>query len=638
MTLLEVSNLVVDIPTEDGTVHAVQDVSFDVREGEFFGIVGESGSGKSVMVQSIMGLVAGAETGGTAVFRGRDLLSLDDRAMRSVRGREIGMVFQDPLSSLHPQYTVGWQIVEQIRAHERVSAEAAKARAIELLEQVRIPDAAARFDAYPHQFSGGMRQRVMIAMALSLRPSLIIADEPTTALDSTVQAQILDLLDEMRRETGATIIMISHDLGVLARVADRVMVMYAGRRMELGESANVLGAPAHPYTAGLLRSSSFHREPGTPLVPIGGRPPSLLAPPAGCAFAARCPDAMSLCAERPPVRQYDDGTEVACWLEGEPSDPEPPSMPEAVEARSDDPEADAAIVRVEGLQVAFPQRRGPARIVLDGIDLEVRRGETLGLVGESGCGKTTLARTIAGLVAPTAGRVAFDGHELSSLDRREWRELRRRVQLVFQDPFGSLNPRRRVGSIIGDPFRIHRTASGAARRTEVQRLMELVGLNPEHYNRFPSQFSGGQRQRIGIARAIALNPELVILDEPVSALDVSIQAQVLNLLDELQRTLGLTYLFISHDLSVVRHVCDRIAVMEGGRIVELGDADALYRDPQQPFTRKLLAAAAPEIVHVATSRRLVRPGRPREAGPAPVRGLAAEASARRIDAAERSRA
>ncbi|MFE6966597.1 dipeptide ABC transporter ATP-binding protein [Agromyces sp. NPDC057679] len=618
MALLEVSNLVVDIPTEDGTVHAVQDVSFAVHEGEFFGIVGESGSGKSVMVQSIMGLVAGARTSGTVDFRGRDLLALDGEAMRSVRGREIGMIFQDPLSSLHPQYTVGWQIVEQIRAHEKISHQAAKARAIELLERVRIPDAAARFDAYPHQFSGGMRQRVMIAMALSLGPALIIADEPTTALDSTVQAQILDLLDEMRREFGATVVMISHDLGVLARVADRVMVMYAGRRMELGTSASVLGSPAHPYTAGLLRSSSFNREPGTPLVPIGGRPPSLLAPPAGCAFAARCPDAMSICSERPPLRRYDDGTEVACWLEGEPGEPPAPEPPPAVEARSDDPAADASIVRVESLQLAFPQRRAPARVVLDDITLEVRRGETLGLVGESGCGKTTLARAIAGLVAPTSGSVTFDGHELSTLGRREWRSLRRRVQVVFQDPFGSLNPRRRVGSIIGDPFRIHGLASGVERRAEVQELMELVGLNPEHYNRFPSQFSGGQRQRIGIARAIALKPELVILDEPVSALDVSIQAQVLNLLDELQRTLGLTYLFISHDLSVVRHVCDRIAVMEGGRIIELDDADRLYRDPQQPFTKRLLAAAAPEIPHTPARRKLVRAARPREAGPAPV--------------------
>ncbi len=601
MSILEVSGLVVDIPTEDGDVHAVQDVSFDVREGEFFGIVGESGSGKSVLVQSVMGLIPQAKTSGTVRFQGTDLLALDADGLRRKRGREISMIFQDPLSSLHPQYTVGWQIVEQIRAHERVSKEAAKARAIELLEKVRIPDAAARFDAYPHQFSGGMRQRVMIAMSLSLGPAMIIADEPTTALDSTVQAQILDLLAEMRADLGATVLMISHDLGVLARVADRVMVMYGGRRMEIGESGNVLGSPAHPYTAGLLRSSSFNSAPGTPLVPIPGRTPSLLAPPVGCVFQSRCPDASEICGSRPPVRRYDDGTEALCWLETAPSEPEAPEpgLPE-LQPREDD-----TIVEVDDLSLAFPQRRAAPKTVLDGISLAVRRGETLGLVGESGCGKTTLARAIAGLIRQTSGTVRFDGTDTARLSAEEWRAQRRRVQVVFQDPFGSLNPKRRVGSIIGDPFRIHRVASGAERQRRVQELMELVGLNPEHYNRFPSQFSGGQRQRIGIARAIALRPELVILDEPVSALDVSIQAQVLNLLDELQRELGLTYLFISHDLAVVRHVCDRIAVMEGGRIIELGDAEEISRNPKQPFTRKLLSAAAPEIPRIRSERELV---------------------------------
>lgn len=525
MSILEVRDLVVDIPTEDGPVHAVKNVSFDVREGEFFGIVGESGSGKSVLVQSAMGLIPAARTAGEVTFRGQNLLELSGEQLRRKRGREISMIFQDPLSSLHPQYTIGWQIVEQIRAHERVSKQAAKARAVQLLEKVHIPDAASRFDAYPHQFSGGMRQRVMIAMSLSLGPSLIIADEPTTALDSTVQAQILDLLAEMRQDVGATVLMISHDLGVMASVADRVMVMYQGERVEMGDSAEIFANPQDPYTARLIESSSFSKGSRTALT---GR---------------------------------------------------------AAESRMDN------IVEVEGISLSFKQKRGQERTVLDDISLEVRRGETLGLVGESGCGKTTLARTIAGLIPPSNGRVTFDGRDISEITGRAWREQRKKVQVVFQDPFGSLNPKRRVGSIVGDPFRIHGVASGRDRQRRVQGLLERVGLDPEHYNRFPSQFSGGQRQRIGIARAIALNPELVILDEPVSALDVTVQAQVLGLLDELQRDLGLTYLFISHDLAVVRHMCDRIAVMEGGRIIELGDPESMYTSPQQPFTKKLLAAA-----------------------------------------------
>ena len=544
MSILEVRDLVVDIPTEDGPVHAVKNVSFDVQEGEFFGIVGESGSGKSVLVQSAMGLIPAAKTSGEVRFRGENLLTLGAEQLRRKRGKEISMVFQDPLSSLHPQYTIGWQIVEQIQAHEKVSKQAAKARAIELLNKVHIPDAATRFDAYPHQFSGGMRQRVMIAMSLSLGPALIIADEPTTALDSTVQAQILDLLAEMQRDMGATVLMISHDLGVMASVADRVMVMYQGNQMEIGESAELFSNPQDPYTVSLIESSSFSK---------GTR---------GAQAAREAAAAEDPVVDHAAVRQPAEH-----------------------------------IVEVRDISLSFKQKRGQERTVLDNISLEVKRGETLGLVGESGCGKTTLARTIAGLILPSSGEVIFDGRDISEVKGKAWREQRKKVQVVFQDPFGSLNPKRRVGSIIGDPFRIHGVASGKDRQRRVQELLEQVGLNPEHYNRFPSQFSGGQRQRIGIARAIALKPELVILDEPVSALDVTVQAQVLSLLDDLQRDLGLTYLFISHDLAVVRHMCDRIAVMEGGRIIELGDPESMYTNPQQPFTKKLLAAAYLDLPH-----------------------------------------
>lgn len=603
MPVLDVRHLNVRIPTEDGVIHAVRDVSFSVEAGDFFGVVGESGSGKSVMVQAIMGLVPGAEITGEAYFNGRDLLLMKPEELRQIRGKSISMIFQDPLSSLHPQFTIGWQITEQIHTHSRVSRADAKARAIEILGKVGIPDPAVRFDAYPHQFSGGMRQRVMIAMALVLNPALIIADEPTTALDSTVQAQILELLHEMQEEFDATILMITHDLSVLARVANRMMVMYAGHRLEMGPAAEVFAAPAHPYSAGLLRSSPANSRPGVALVPIAGRPPSLLDPVQGCVFAPRCPDVMSQCwSERPPLRQYDNGLEASCWLTEAPS--EPVATDDALDLPDDLPieslrptttEIATPIVQATGIELSFRNKRKRTLVqVLDGIDLTMYRGETLGLVGESGCGKSTLARVIAGLIPASAGTVVLAGHDLSAVNHEQWRQLRTEVQLVFQDPFGSLNPRRRVGSIIGDPFRIHKISSGAKRKASVQQLMELVGLNPEHFNRFPSQFSGGQRQRIGIARALALNPSIIIFDEPVSALDVSIQAQVLNLMSSLQEEFNLTYLFISHDLAVVRHVCDRIAVMDHGRIVELASAEELYAHPQHEFTKQLLAASAPQ--------------------------------------------
>ncbi|WP_111719494.1 ABC transporter ATP-binding protein [Homoserinimonas sp. OAct 916] len=602
MSVLDVRHLNVRIPTEDGVIHAVRDVSFSVDSGDFFGIVGESGSGKSVLVQAIMGLIPGARITGEVWFDGHDLLTMKPDALRKIRGRAISMIFQDPLSSLHPQFTIGWQIVEQIRTHRKVSRAEARRMTVEILGKVGIPDPDTRFSAYPHQFSGGMRQRVMIAMALVLNPALIIADEPTTALDSTVQAQILDLLHEMREEFDATILMITHDLTVLARVADNMMVMYAGHKLEAGPARELFARPAHPYTSGLLRSSPGNYEPGTPLVPIPGKPPSLLNPVTGCVFAPRCPDAMSKCwSETPPLRTYSNGLETSCWLTEAPSEPEASEEMQDVSTlpitvlNPNTTELATPIVQINDLELSFRSKRGRTSVdVLRGIDLAIFRGETLGLVGESGCGKSTLARVIAGLIPATGGKVHLAGHDLSTVNHEQWRSLRREVQLVFQDPYGSLNPRRRVGSIIGDPFRIHRISSGEKRKKSVQQLMELVGLNPEHYNRFPSQFSGGQRQRIGIARALALNPSIIIYDEPVSALDVSIQAQVLNLMSSLQKEFNLTYLFISHDLAVVRHVCDRIAVMDKGKIVELAATEQLYADPQHDFTKVLLEASAPE--------------------------------------------
>ena len=596
MTVLSVRNLNIDIPTGDGHVHAARDVSFDVAAEELFGIAGESGSGKSVLSQAIMGLLPGAYISGEILFEGRNLLALSPREMQRLRGNRIAMISQDPLSSLHPFYTIGAQITEAIRTHRKISQDAALQEAIEVLGRVGIHDPDKRVHDYPHQFSGGMRQRVMIAMAIVLRPALLIADEPTTALDVTVQAQIINLLNEMRRELGTAVIMVTHDLELLSSIADHAMVMYAGNRMEFGPGEAVLSAPAHPYTLGLLRSSPNHETRGA-LPSIPGQPPSLLIEQTACAFAPRCSAAMEICRrERPPLREFIDGTQSLCWLDGKAADtaaalPAAPAEPEAIIQKDD------IVVSVSDVRLTYGSRsifgKSPGVEVLKGVSLELPRGTTLGIVGESGCGKSTLARIIAGLLPPTSGDVSIEGQSIIDLDRASWVEMRKRVQMVFQDPFGSLNPRRRVGSIIGDPFRIQNVAHGTERKNKVRELMEIVGLNPEHFNRFPSEFSGGQRQRIGIARALALNPSIIIFDEPVSALDVSIQAQILNLISKLQRELGLSYLFISHDLAVVRHVSSEIIVMKAGQVVERGATETLYHNPQHPYTRELLAAADP---------------------------------------------
>ncbi|KAA8831074.1 dipeptide ABC transporter ATP-binding protein [Bifidobacterium tissieri] len=609
MPILQVHDVSVDLPTEDGVVHAVQHVSFDVDKGEVFGIVGESGSGKSVLTQAITGLMPGAEVSGTAVFDGKDLLTATPKELRSMRGNRIGMIFQDPLSSLHPYFTIGSQIVEVIRTHEpHTSRDDAKARAIDMLEMVGIKNAGKRFNDYPHQFSGGMRQRVMIAMALVLRPEMIIADEPTTALDVTIQKQVLDVLRDMSDRLGTTVIMISHDLTLLGSFADRAMVMYAGHQLETGPVSALFSRPAHPYTMGLLHSSPDAESDDGRLTPIEGRMPSLLDVPVGCVFAPRCPDATERCfGHTPPRVTLSDGVTVSCWLKTDPTPAEAkPEIDEFVLQRARDRaeentveewpiDKDAPIVVAKDLHLTYGAGTRKAVEVLKGIDLTVNRGDSVGLVGESGCGKTTLARVIAGLLPATSGTVTLLGKDNGMVSRAEWREQRRHVQLVFQDPYGSLNPRRRIGSIIGEPLRIQHHWKGERLKSRVQELMELVGLNPEHYNRYPGEFSGGQRQRIGIARALALDPELVIFDEPVSALDVSIQAQILNLIQDLQDAFGYTYLFISHDLAVVRHVCSRVVVIENGRIVEHGRTQDIYDRPQAAFTKRLLTASVRDI-------------------------------------------
>jgi peptide/nickel transport system ATP-binding protein len=602
--LLDVQDLHVRFDTADGTLHAVRGASFSVGKGQTLGIVGESGSGKSVTAQALLGLVPGADVTGRAWFEGRDLLAMSGPQLREIRGQRISMVFQDPLTSLHPLYRLGWQLTEAMRAHGTVSRPAASRRAIELLGMVGIPRPAERLDDYPHQFSGGMRQRVMIAMALALDPALIIADEPTTALDATVQAQVLELLVRLQGELGTALVLITHDLGVVADLADQVMVMYSGRPVERADRRAAYYEAHHPYTRGLLESIPVAGDTGR-LRPIPGQPPSMLAEPPGCAFRPRCRFALDRCGtDAPPLRPI--GTTLghlsACWLPDSAAGAVSRRIPVAAVPAPALPAGAAeppALLELTGIVKHFPLRNTSLltrerRFVhaVDGVSLQIRDGETLGLVGETGCGKSTLARCIARLQPVTGGKIVFDGQDITDLSARDLRGVRREVQMVFQDPYGSLNPRRRIGAIVGEPLAVHGLERGRRRRDRVQELMAMVGLNPEHYNRYPSEFSGGQRQRAGIARALAVSPKLLICDEPVSALDVSVQAQVINLLEDLQAQLDLTCIFISHDLGVVEHVSDRVAVMYLGRIVELAPADALYREPRHPYSAALLSAAS----------------------------------------------
>jgi len=653
--LLRVEGLTTVFRSEDGVARAVEGVSYQLGRGEVLGIVGESGSGKSVGALSIMRLIPsppGRIAAGTVEFDGRELLALPEGAMRRVRGNEIAMIFQEPLTALNPVFSIGDQIAEPLRLHQGLGAKAARGRAAELLRAVGVPNPERRLDAYPHQLSGGLRQRAMIAMALSCNPKLLIADEPTTALDVSIQAQILELLRELQRSSGTSMLFITHDLGVVAELCDRVVVMYAGRVVEEAPTRRLFASPAHPYTWGLFAClPKIEERKGTRLVPIVGRPPNLLRPPRGCRFHPRCPHAFDRCrVEEPPLFRLADGQATRCWLyetaapgasgtgPGDALTPNPSPAPgrgePAVRLGSRPPRrtegergaggggtpppsggngAGGELVQVRELKKHFPITAGVFRRhvgdvrAVDGVSFGVGRRETLGLVGESGCGKSTTGRLLLRLLEPSGGSVAFDGREVTGLGGRELRALRRRMQIVFQDPYSSLNPRRTVGGIVAQPLAIHGIARGKAARQRVGEILELVGLSPAHADRYPHEFSGGQRQRIGVARAIAAEPDFVVADEPVSALDVSIQAQVINLLQELQGRLGLSYLFISHNLSVVRAICDRVAVMYLGEIVELATNRALYEEPLHPYTMALLTAV-PKIDPGTGLTRIVLPG------------------------------
>ncbi|MGW2022100.1 ABC transporter ATP-binding protein [Streptomyces decoyicus] len=610
--VLDVSDLTVSFPSEAGDVQAVRGVSYAVRPGEVLGIVGESGSGKSVSSMAVLGLLPeSAEVAGSVKLAGRELLGLGDAAMSKIRGKDIGMVFQDPLSALTPVYTVGDQIIEAIQAHQSLDKAVARKRAVDLLDVVGIPDSKRRVDAFPHEFSGGMRQRAMIAMAIANDPKVIIADEPTTALDVTIQAQVLEVLKTAQEVTGAAIVMITHDLGVIAGFADRVQVMYAGKPVEAGPVDEVYYRPRMPYTIGLLGSIprlDEARTEGTArraLTPIDGNPPQMVDLAPGCPFAPRCPIAIDRCHTHEPELTVAEGAghptachrahEIGAGLDRDAVYPVP-VLPEAAAIERLPRDERPTVLALDGLVKHFPLTKGAIvkRTVgtvraVDGISLDIREGETLGLVGESGCGKTTTLLEILDLPSGQAGTVTVFGKDIRGLSRADRKGLRRDMQIVFQDPMAALDARMPVGDILAEPLKTHGWDKEriAARIPE---LLDMVGLEAEHADRYPQEFSGGQRQRISIARALALEPKLVILDEPVSALDVSIQAGVLNLLDELKTRLGLSYLFVAHDLSVVRHIADRIAVMYLGRIVELGAADDVFAAPSHPYTQALLSA------------------------------------------------
>ncbi len=617
--LLSVEGLTVEFITDAGRLRAVDNLSYEIAPGEVVAIVGESGSGKSVSALSVMRLLprqTGRIVGGRINFAGRDLLRLDGEEMREIRGRDIAMIFQEPMTSLNPILTIGLQITEPLTIHLGMNAEQARARAIELLRLVGIPDGERRLGQYPHQFSGGMRQRVMIAIALACNPKLIIADEPTTALDVTIQAQILELMKDLARRLGIALIVITHNLGIVARYADRVIVLYAARVVEEGDAEAIFHRPRHPYSMGLLRSvPRLDRPRGGRLETIEGLPPNLAHPPGGCRFAPRCSYRIEICASDPPLRPTDTGGVSACFRAAEiaagtlTAEAVPRASAGALGAALREPLLSVRhLTKHFSVRTGLGGRRATVRAV-DDVSFDIRPGETLGLVGESGCGKTTVGRLILRLDQPTSGELVFAGRNLLDASAADLKAMRRKIQVIFQDPYSSLNPRMTVGQIVGEPLHVYRIVPGAAAQAErVTKLLGQVGLRAEMAQRYPHQLSGGQRQRVAIARALAMEPSFIVCDEAVSALDVSIQGQIINLLEELQRSYGLAYLFIAHDLAVVRHISMRVLVMYLGRIMEVAERDTLYREPLHPYTRLLLdAAPVPDpMVERARAPRLIQ--------------------------------
>ncbi len=628
MPVLSVQSLRTEFRMRTATVVAVDGVSFDIDEGECVGIVGESGCGKSTTGLSIMRLLPnnGHVTAGTVHLLGRDLATLDERQMRQVRGDEVALIPQDPMTSLNPTMTIGRQIAEGVRLHRDVTKSQARQRVLEVLGLVEMPRPAERLDQYPHELSGGLRQRVMIAMALACEPKLLIADEPTTALDVTIQAQILDLIDDLRDRLKMAVMLITHDMGVIAGRTDRVVVMYAGRVAEEADTAELFSRMRHPYSEALLASvPRLESTEGGRLRSIPGLPPDLSKAHTECRFSPRCLYATDECrTHEPPLEDAGSTTahvhRFACF---HPRHHDETAAPVEIAATAGTPSGRgepgaparsmqdvAVLVEVAHLVREFPVlaggvfRRATGTVkAVSGVSFDVREGETFGLVGESGCGKTTVGRLMVALDRPQHGSVRYRSEDIHRLHGRVLRRRRRDLQLMFQDPYASLDPRMRVGTIIREPLKVQGVGTPAEQRQRVRFLLGEVGLSPEAAERYPHEFSGGQRQRIGLARALALEPRLIVADEPVSALDVSIQAQILNLMKDLQERHQLTYVMISHDLAVVRYMADTIGVMYLGKLVELGPASRVYGSPAHPYTRGLLdAVPVPEVGHLQRTR------------------------------------
>ncbi len=635
--LFEAINLEIKYHTRQATLTAVRNASFKVQTGQIVGLVGESGCGKSTIASAIMRLLPpnGEISGGEMLFKERNLRMASEDQMRGLRGREIAMIFQDPMTSLNPVFNIEQQMVDAIQAHalagERLSRAEARQRAVYMLERVGIPDAARQVQNYPHQFSGGMCQRIMIAMALQSNPALLIADEPTSALDVTLEAQITGLIKELRDELQTSILYITHDLGIVAQICDQVVVLYAGNIVETGSVFQVFQCPLHPYTRALLQSHPSHQTRVARLTTIRGRVPSLKDLPVGCKFAPRCDLAQQICfTQEPALVVHPDGQSVLChahqpgW-QGTPAaalytglTAPAPKIAELDHLVRQEKIATAdQVVRTGQVRVYYRdtigwlgkilgQETGMVRAV-DGIDIAVYRGETLALVGESGSGKTTLGRTILRLEQPTQGEVCVEGQDITGLSQSSIRPLRARMQMIFQDPISSLSPRKTVAGLLLEPFDIH--GIRVNRKEKVDELLEMVGLSSEQANKYPHQLSGGQARRVGIARALALQPALLIADEPTAGLDVSVAAGILNLMKDLRERLSLTYILITHNLNIIGFIADRVAVMYLGKVVELGDTQALFTCPRHPYTQALMSAVAiPDPKLRDTRQRIVLAG------------------------------